>query len=140
MPTMPYIHFQGQCAEALAFYAAVFAGTNLQMMRYSDGPDAPPVWKDSPRIMHGQVTIGDGTLMASDYPPGVEGGGQQGFSVMQTTPDVSSAQAAFDQLAVGGRVVDAFKATFFSPGFGMVQDRFGTHWIISALPADGVPK
>ena len=137
MPTMPYIHFQGQCAKALAFYAAVFGGTNLQLMRYSDGPDAPPAWKDSPRIMHGQVTLGDGTLMASDYPPGVDGDGQAGFSVMQTAADALSARAVFDQLAAGGTVIDPFRATFFSPGFGMVQDRFGTHWIISALPQEG---
>lgn len=24
MPTLPYLHFQGRCAEALAFYAQVF--------------------------------------------------------------------------------------------------------------------
>jgi PhnB protein len=135
MPTMPYIHFQGQCADALAFYAEVFGGTNLQMMRYADGPEAPDPWKSSARIMHGQVTIDDGTFMASDYPPGVEGDAQTGFSVMQTAADVATAKARFDALAKGGSVIDDFKPTFFSPGFGMVRDRFGTHWIISALPA-----
>lgn len=137
MPTMPYIHFQGQCAQALAFYATVFGGTNLQTMRYADGPEAPPEWKASNRIMHGQITIHDGTLMASDFPPGVSGDAQKGFSVMQSAPDVPSARAIFTQLADGGAIVDDFKATFFSPGFGMVRDRFGTHWIISALPAEG---
>ncbi len=137
MPTLPYIHFQGNCAEALTFYTTVFGGTDLQMMRYADGPEAPPAWKDSPRIMHGQVTLGDGTLMASDYPPGVTGDAQSGFSVMQSAPDVATARAVFDQLAAGGTVIDPFKPTFFSPGFGMVQDPFGTHWIISTLPAPG---
>ena len=135
MPTLPYIHFQGQCAQALTFYATVFGGTDLQMMRYADGPEAPPAWKDSPRILHGQVTLGDGTLMASDYPPGVADDAQRGFSVMQSAPDVGTARAVFDQLADGGSVIDAFKPTFFSPGFGMVRDRFGTHWIISTMPA-----
>ena len=138
MPTTPYIHFQGQCAEALAFYAQVFGGTNLQTMRYADGPESPPAWKHSTRTMHGQVTLNDGTLMASDYPPGVDGDAQKGFSVMQTAPDVPSARLVFDQLASGGTVSDGFKPTFFSPGFGMVRVKFGTHWIISALPADGV--
>lgn len=138
MPTMPYIHFQGQCADALSFYVKVFSGTNLQTMRYADGPEASPAWKASNRIMHGQVTIGDGTLMASDYPPGVDGDPQKGFSVMQTAPDAATARTVFDQLAAGGTVIDAFKPTFFSPGFGMVQDKFGTHWIISTLP-EGAP-
>jgi PhnB protein len=134
MPTLPYIHFQGQCAEALAFYAKVFGGTALQTMRYADAPEAPAAWRDSPRVMHGQVTLGDGTLMASDFPPGTEGDPQKGFSVMQTAADVDTARRCFDRLAEGGTVIDAFKPTFFSPGFGMVQDRFGTHWIISILP------
>lgn len=135
MPTMPYLHFQGQCAEALAFYLQVFQGTDLQTMRYADGPEAPEPWKASERIMHGQVKLFDGTLMASDYPPGSEGDAQMGFSVMQTVPDVPNAQAIFDQLALGGTIVDSFRQTFFSPGFGMVRDKFGTHWIISALPS-----
>ena len=135
MPTMPYIHFQGQCADALTYYATAFGGTGLQMMRYADGPDAPPAWASSTRVMHGQVTIGDGTLMASDFPPGVDGDAQNGFSVMQSAPDVATGQRWFDQLAKGGAVIEAYKPTFFSPGFGMVQDRFGTHWIISAIPA-----
>lgn len=133
MPTIPYLHFQGQCAEALTAYAAIFGGTNLQMMRYGEGPGAPAGWKDSPRVMHGQVTLGDGTLMASDFPPGVEGDAQKGVSVMQSAPDVATAQGWFDALAQGGAVIQPFQQTFFSPGFGMVQDRFGTHWIISAL-------
>ena len=44
MPTMPYVHFQGHCAEALAFYEQVFDGRDLQIMRYADGPEAPPEW------------------------------------------------------------------------------------------------
>jgi PhnB protein len=132
MPTMPYIHFQGQCAQALAFYAKVFNGTGLQMMTYAAGPGAPDAWQASDRIMHGQLGIYDGTLMASDYPPGMAGDAQAGFSVMQAVPNVAEASRVFALLTEGGAVIDAFKETFFSPGFGMVKDRFGTHWIISA--------
>lgn len=139
MPTLPYIHFQGDCAEALTFYAAALGGTDLQLLRYADGPGAPPDWADSPRIMHGQVTLGDGTLMASDYPPGREGDAQKGFSVMQSAPDVATAQVIYDRLAEGGHVIETFKPTFFSPGFGMVRDRFGTHWIISTMPTAPAP-
>ena len=133
MPTHPYIHFQGQCAEAMSAYAALFGGTDLQMMRYTDGPTVPEAFKGSPRIMHAQVTIGAGTLMASDYPPGMAGDAQKGFSVMQTAPEVATGQTWFTSLAQGGHIIEDFKPTFFSPGFGMVVDRFGTHWIISVV-------
>ena len=90
--------------------------------------------------MPGQVTISDGTLMASDFPPGTTGDPQKGFS---TAPDVPIAKAIFGQLAEGGTIIDDVKPTFFSPGFSpefvRVRNKFGTHWIISALPAKGAP-
>ena len=73
--------------------------------------------------------------MASDYPAGSEGSPQQGISVMQTAPNLAEAQRVFSALAAQGAVIQPFQPTFFSPGFGMVKDKFGTHWIISALPA-----
>ena len=97
------------------------------MMLYADGPDEPPNWKDRPRIMHTQLTLGDGTLLASDFPPGTIGDPQKGFSIMQTAPDVGRGQAWFDALATGGTVITPYGPTFFWPGFGMVQHRFGTN-------------
>jgi PhnB protein len=101
-------------------------------MRYEDAPGTPDAWKGSGRVMHGQVTIGTGTLMASDFPPGMEGDAQKGVSVMQTFPTAEDARAAFDRLSQGGAMIQDFGPTFFSPGFGMLKDRFGTHWILSA--------
>ena len=134
MPTMPYIHFQGQCAEALEFYKQVFHGRDLQMMRYAEAPETPLASRDSARIMHAQLSLFDGVLMASDYPPGVEGQPQAGFSVMQTAPDLVQAERVFKALAEAGAVIQPFGPTFFSTGFGMVKNKFGTHWIISAAP------
>ena len=135
MPTIPYIHFDGTCAEALTFYADVFGGTDVQMMRYADVPDMPEAMKTSTRIIHGQVTLGDGVLMASDYPPGMAAAPQGSVSIMQTLSSVPAGQAAFDRLAEGGHVVQPFGPSFFSPGFGMVTDRFGTHWMLSVTPS-----
>ena len=135
MPTIPYLHFQGQAAQALAFYAEVFDGHGLTLTRYADGPGAPEAWRDEPHVMHGELRIGDGTLMASDFPPGMEGDAQKAVSVMQALPDGAAVRAAFGRLAEGGAVVQPVQETFFSPAFGMVRDRFGTHWILMAPPA-----
>ncbi len=139
MPTIPYIHFDGHCAEALTHYADVFGGTDLQMMRYSDAPDMPETMKDPNRIIHGQVTLGGGVLMASDYPPGMAGEKQAAVSIMQSVGSVAAGQAIFHRLADGGQVVQAFGPSFFSPGFGMVTDRFGTHWMLSVMPEPAAP-
>lgn len=133
MTTHPYIHFQGNCAQAMTAYAGIFGGTDLQMMPYTQMPGGDARAGASDRIMHAQLTIGAGTLMASDFPPGVEGDPQKGVSIMQVAQDVETAKRWFGALCDGGAVIHPFGPTFFSPGFGMVKDRFGTHWIISAL-------
>ena len=131
---MPYIHFQGQCAEALDFYADVFGASDLSMMRYSDAPDMPEAMQDPTRILHGQLTLADGVLMASDYPPGMAGDAQAAVSIMHTVADLDTGRTVFDRLAQGGVVVQDYGPSFFSKGFGMVKDRFGTHWMISVTP------
>jgi PhnB protein len=128
MPTIPYLHFQGQCAEAMTFYRDVLGGTDLQIMHYSEAPGAPA----SDRVIHAQVTLGGSTLMASDYPDGVPGDRQAAVSVMHSAGQLDAARAVFDRLAEGGAVEQPFAPSFFAPGFGMVRDRFGTHWMIVA--------
>ena len=103
MPTIPYIHFDGHCAEALALYAEVFGGTDLQMMRYADAPGMSDGMKDSTRIIHGQVTLGGGVLMASDYPPGMAGDAQAAVSIMTVADTVTEGQRLFNALAKKGR-------------------------------------
>lgn len=136
MSIHPYIHFQdGRCREAMAFYADVLGGTDLAMSRYADLPESPEGWRDSDRVMHAQMRVGDGHLMGADDAPGAAGEPQQSMSVMHAPRDVEAGRRIFDQLAEGGGIVVPYGPTSWSPGFGMLKDRFGTHWILSAAPA-----
>lgn len=137
---MPYIHFQGHCAEALTFYADVFGATDLSMMRYSDAPETDDTLRDPTRVIHGQLTLPDGVLMASDYPPGMQGEPQSAVSIMTVTDTVPEAKRIFNALAAGGAVIQGFGSTFFSRGFGMVKDRYGTHWMVSVSPEDPLDR
>jgi PhnB protein len=42
----------------------------------------------------------------------------------------AEADRSFAALAEGGKVQMPLMKTFFSPRFGMVQDRFGVSWMI----------
>lgn len=130
MTFTPYLHFSGNCAEAMAFYRDVFQGGDIMMMRYSESPEAPEAFKTSDRVMHAQFNVPGGMLMASDFPPGM-GEPQQAVSVMHISPTVAEAQGLYDRLADGGSPVMPFGPTFWSPGFGMLKDRFGTHWMLT---------
>lgn len=130
MSFTPYLHFQGNCAEAMKFYAEVFGG-KLTILLYSEMPDAPPDLAKSPLVMNAVLTAAMGMMMASDYPPGIDGAPQTSVTINHFEPDAPAAKAVFDRLMQGGEEIMAFAPTFWSPGFGMGKDRFGTHWMIS---------
>ena len=132
---IPYLHFRGDCAAALAFYAKTFGTPAALLTRYADAPDTPYP-QDPDRVIHGQIMLPDGLLMASDFPPGMAGDPQQAVSLMLTAPDDDTARDWCAKLADGGTPILPYGPTFFSRGFGMMKDRFGTHWMISLPPED----
>ena len=72
MPFVPYLSFQGQCAEAFAFYGKVF-GATPETSPYSEipadagGPELSPEQKGW--LMHAQIVTPDGVLMGADMSP-----------------------------------------------------------------------
>jgi PhnB protein len=70
--------------------------------------------------------------MASDDPTTDSFGPVQGMMVSYDAADVDDAKRVFEALAEGGTVTQALEPTFFSAGFGMCVDRFGTPWMIVA--------
>ena len=127
----PYIHFSGNCRAAMTAYQAIFGG-KLQMSPYGDAPDAGPEAKSSDLIMHAALTVGDRMLLASDFPPGMPPQPQAAVTISHVAGSVDEGLRLFDLLVAGGTPIMAFQPTFWSDGFGMLKDRFGTHWMISA--------
>lgn len=126
----PYLHFQGNCREAMTAYQAIFGG-DLHLMPYAEAPDATAEMKASNLIMHSILTVSGRMLMASDFPPGWTGDPQAAVTVSHIAASPAAGQALFDRLAQGGQVIMPFAPTFWADGFGMLKDRFGTHWMVS---------
>jgi PhnB protein len=80
--------------------------------------------------MHLTMTAGSSVLMGSDAPPQhyVK---PQGFGVSVHVKSADEGRRIFDALAEGGLVTMPFEKTFWSPGFGMLTDRFGTPWMVN---------
>ena len=130
----PYLFFGGRCEEALEFYRTALGAQVDMMMRYSDSPDPMPPGRLAPgfenKVMHATFHIGGSTLMASDGCE--EGDGSfHGFSLSLCLPTEAEAQKAFAALSEGGEVNMPLSKTFWSPCFGMVQDRFGLGWMVT---------
>jgi PhnB protein len=81
--------------------------------------------------MHAALRIGDTTVLASD---GGQGTGQpvfKGFSLSISVADEGEARRLFAALEDGGKVQMPLQKTFWSPGFGMLTDRFGVSWMVN---------
>ncbi|HEV7388465.1 MAG TPA: glyoxalase/bleomycin resistance/extradiol dioxygenase family protein [Gemmatimonadaceae bacterium] len=126
-----YLSFKGDCEDAFKFYEEVFGAKPGLIFRYGDTPmaDVVPEGWDT-RVMHGSVTIGRQVLEGADVPPD-RYDEPQGFSLSLSIPGVQAAEAVFERLATGGRVVYQIEKTFWSERFGMVVDRFGIPWMIN---------
>lgn len=132
MKFVNYLFFNGNCREALEFYAKIFDGEVVGLVTYRDEPgegSVPPDWRD--KVMNVQLAIGDQSLMASDSPPQYKSE-MSGFSVSVDMDDLGRAESIFKALADGGSIDMPFAPTFWAKGFGMLKDRFGTPWMISS--------
>ena len=143
MQFTPSLSFQGQCARAFDPYAELFGG-DLDLSRFSDIPagDAAPEMRPEQTgwIMRATLTLPDGaTLMGADMPPQFGGQRQAGVSVSVWRADAADARALFERLSQGGEVAMPFDKTFFSDGFGICRDRFGTAWMVSTGDPTAAP-
>ena len=133
----PYLFFNGKCEEAIEFYRKALGAEVEMMMRFKESPEPPKPGMVPPgfenKIMHASFRVGGTTLMASD---GCSAGKPnfEGFSLSLSVASEAEADRAFAALAEGGKVTMPLAKTFWSPRFGMLEDRFGVGWMISVTP------
>jgi PhnB protein len=135
MQTCTYLTFDGNCREAITFYADLLGGEIVAMLEHGDVPGmrAPAAeWGD--KIIHALMKLGDREIMASDAPP-QHYSVPQGFSVQLSVDSATEAKRIFEGLATGGRVTMPLGKTPWAEQFGMLVDRFQIPWMINYAPA-----
>lgn len=133
----PYLFFNGHCEEALNFYREKLNAEITYMIRFKEMPEeakqnAPCAEGMDDKIMHANFRIGDNHLMASDGCCDKDKTEFSGFSLSIAADTQEEGQKYMETLAEGGTVVMPYAATFWAKGFGMVQDKFGVLWMVSA--------
>lgn len=141
MKIVTSLSFTGDCREAFEFYARVLGGRITAAMTYGDGPpDMPVDPKYRDQLMHCWLEVGDQAIMGSDGIPEFApsyGKPRNGFDVTLHTADKAEAERWYRELSQGGVAGMPFGETFWSPGFGMLTDRFGVPWMVNTIPAEG---
>lgn len=129
-----YINFNGNCREAVEFYAQVFGTERAQFMTFGDAPPQPGhVLPENAKhlIMHAQLIIMGSRVMFSDIFPGMPFvvGTNINLSISSTSMD--EIKSLFDMLKEGGSIGVDLQETFWSKCFGSVTDKFGLQWLFN---------
>ena len=131
----PYLMFDGRCDEAIEFYKNALNAELEMLMRFSESPDPIPEDMLQPgnddKVMHASIKVGGSRIMMSDGNCNEKAEIFRGFSLSYTVPDAQVAKKVFDALCEGGKVVMPLGETFWSPCFGMVEDKFGMGWMVT---------
>lgn len=143
--TTTHLNFRGQAQEALEFYQSVFGG-QVHLTAYGE-VGMPKEAPDAGRILFGHLESGTGfRVMAYDV-PGSDGDVQKAagstrrengvtitdrsFFLSIRGETLSEMQSYWDKLATpNATVVEPLAVSAWSPGFGMLTDRFGVTWSI----------
>jgi PhnB protein len=131
MKLNPYLNFNGDCEEAFHFYSNILGGKDLRVMKFRDSPmgaQMPEAEKDM--VMHARFTAGDTMVMGSDS-PGNRYNKPQGYAVNIDVETPEEAERIFAGLSEGASIGMVMQETFWAKRFGMLTDRFGTHWMVN---------
>ncbi|RFA12289.1 bleomycin resistance protein [Subtercola boreus] len=145
--TTTHLNFHGEARAALEFYQSVFGG-QLVVATYGDF-GMPTEASGASTVVFGQVESEGGfRVMAYDVPgeagassttAGAAGSTHrengvtltdQTFFVSVRGETLDDIQGYWAALSVDGAIVESLAASAWSPGFGMLTDRFGVTWIL----------
>ncbi len=111
-------------------------------MHFKDAPEPCPEDKLPPgygdKIMHSTFRVGNTTIMASDGCG--EEGKFAGASLSLAVQSESDADRFFNALTEGGTIKMPLSPTFWSPKFGVVEDKFGISWMVNVLSPEEAAK
>lgn len=132
MRLIPYLNFDGQCAEAFAFYRDALGGEIAFSSTYGESPMRDEIPADGhDRIMHSHLVADGAELMGADGPQCNGGNGSTCINIM--VDEIERAERVFAALSAGGQVQMPLQETFWAHRWGSFTDRFGKPWMVNCM-------
>jgi len=125
-----YLHFNGNCREAMTFYQGCLGG-KLALQTVGESPMAARMPAEAQKqILHAALTSGGITLMASDMigQEGVTKGNNISLSLVCSSRE--EIESLFSKLSAGGKVSHPLKEEFFGT-HGNLTDKYGINWMFT---------
>lgn len=127
---IPYLNFNGNAAEALAFYAKALNGKTVFQQTFGDSPvDVPADQKN--KVMHATFQAGNLIFMVSDGMPDQPVHGGTNISLSLNFTSVEDIDKIFAALSDGAQITMPLQDTFWGAKFGMLTDKFGINWMFN---------
>ena len=103
---IPYLAFNGNCADAMRFYERVLGGKLEVLMSGADSPMAAQIPKEhAHRILHARLRFDDGSyIYAGDTPVQMPYDGIRGATITMIYPSSAEAERVFKSLSEGGKI------------------------------------
>ena len=129
-----YLVFNGNCREAVEFYAMVFKTEKPQIMTFGESPQNPEYQlpeEAKDLVMHTRLNINGSNVMFSDTFPGQPHVVGNNVTLALISKNIDDLKSWYEQLKDGGTVGMELQETFWSKHYGNVPTDFGIHWQIN---------
>ena len=131
MPADPFIFFNGNCREAVEYYAEVFETDSPEIETFEENLEDIEIdlsEADTRRVMYTSLEIEGSVVMFSDAIEDDPVTFGTNMSLVITSDSIDKIRKYFQRLEEDGQVLMPLKETFWSKCFGAVIDKFGILW------------
>jgi len=134
-----YVNFNGNAAEALEFYQAIFGGVvesdTFGAFNEASGGAMPVPEEDNNKIMHATLTGEHVELMISDYPSSWDNlPTESNITLSLSGDDDAVLRSYWSQLSEGGKILQLLEVAPWGDAFGSLTDKFGVSWMVNISP------
>lgn len=129
-----YLNFNGNCREAVEFYAQVFGTDKPKIMTFGELPKDPNFTLPEEAknlVMHTRLNISGSNVMFSDVFPGMPYTVGNNVNLAFVSKNLDEVKNCFAQLSEGGKVTMELQETFWSKCYGQLTDKFGIIWLFN---------
>ena len=120
MKVNSYLYFNGNCADAIAFYEKAF-NVKAEVM---------PNEETKNLVAHAQIEIGGYPIFLCDAENPVKVGDNVAVTIRIDEDELPVAKVAFDTLKDGGEIIMELEENSWNNCFGLLVDKFGIKWMV----------
>jgi PhnB protein len=134
MGVQVYLNFNGNCKEAVEYYAKVFGTEEPRIMTFGDmppGAGAPITEEMKSLVLHAEIVLNSSVIMFSDTMPGMQYVVGNNVNLIYNSESVEVIKSYFNKLAEEGTITMELDETFWSKCYGMLTDKYGVNWMFS---------